>query len=87
MISDYEKNDIATAYLARGRAEGLEEGRAEGREEGLAEGLAEGEKVGIEKGREEGIELVAKNILSLGIISIEDIAKSTGLSPERIKSL
>ncbi len=50
------------------------EGRAEGREEGRAEGLEEGKLA------------IARNLLSEGL-SIELIAKTTGLTKEEIKKL
>ena len=62
----------------KGRAEGREEGRAEGREEGREEGLAEGrEAAKIED---------AKKLKELGV-SIDIIAKATGLSVETIINL
>ena len=58
--------------------EGRAEGRAEGRVEGRAEGKAEGEYEAQRK--------IAGNLKKLGI-SIQDIATSTGLSPEEIDFL
>ena len=46
----------------------------------------EGREEGIEKGREEGIEKVARNLLRNGISS-DIIAKSTGLSMDKIRAL
>ena len=49
----------------------------------------EGRKEGIEQGREEGIvktkHEIAKLLLEIGGISVKDISKATGISPEQIK--
>lgn len=55
--------------------------------EGRAEGIEIGEKNGEKKGKLEGKLDVALNLLSLGTVSIEDIAKVTGFTLERIKEL
>ena len=59
------------AGIVKGRAEGLEQGRAEGRAEGLAEGLAEGEK-------QAKLE-IARNLKSLGTMTLEQIAATVKL--------
>jgi predicted transposase/invertase (TIGR01784 family) len=63
---------------------------AEGKAEGLAEGLAEGEAKGVTKGKAEGEAKKARetalNLLSMGL-SVEQIAKATGLTAEELKSL
>jgi predicted transposase/invertase (TIGR01784 family) len=60
----------------------------EGREEGLQKGLLKGRREGIEKGlitgRREGVKYIAKNLLKMNL-SISDIVKATGLTPEQIK--
>ena len=55
------------------------EGEKQGREAGLAKGLAKG----LEQGRAEGIIATARNMKKVGF-SIDDIAKATGLSVEKI---
>lgn len=67
-----------TEGFTEGRAKGLAEGLAEGRTEGLAEGLAEGEM-------RERIKM-AGQALKMGM-SVEDIAKLTGLTREEIEKL
>ena len=79
---------------AEGRAIGLEEGRSAGIEEGRAAGIEEGRAAGIEEGRAAGIEEgrakekldIARNLKSLGV-TVNDIAKATGLSAEEIEAL
>ncbi len=48
-----------------------------------AEGRTEGEKIGIEKGKKE----TARNLLSLGVLTPEQIARATGLGVEEIRLL
>ena len=66
--------DKLTYEKNKGRDEGLVEGHAEGLIEGRAEGLIEG--------RAE----TARNLLQMNL-SIEDIAKATGLSKIEIEAL
>ena len=56
---------------------------ADVREDALAEGIEIGRKDGIEKGKLE----TAINLLSLGVISKENIAKATGFTIEKIKEI
>lgn len=65
--------------ILEGLAEGMEKGRAEGMEKGRAEGLAEGE-------RKAGIDM-ARKLKSMGVLSVEQIADTTGLSAEEIEKL
>lgn len=60
--------------LAEGRAEGLTQGRAEGRAEGIAEGRAEAKKD------------IVKAMLAEGL-SVEQVAKYSGLTVEEIESI
>ena len=85
-----------------GRQAGYDDGFAAGREEGLAagreEGIAAGREEGLTAGREEGIAVgredgerfakleTAKNLKNNGV-SIEIIAKSTGLTLEEIEKI
>ena len=73
------ENDMTTErdiqnYISYAREKGLEEGRAEGIMEGM------------EKGREEGRIEAARNMLT-DEISIDLVAKYTGLSIEQVKQL
>lgn len=63
-----------------------EEGLAEGREKGRAEGLVEGRAEGREEGRTEAIDLVALNLIKIGMT--DDVIKNaTGLSDQCISQL
>jgi len=72
-------------------AEGIEIGRKDGIEIGRKDGIEIGRKDGIEIGRKDGIEKgkleTAINLLSLGVISKENIAKATGFTIEKIKEI
>lgn len=50
------------------------------------DGFNEGKTAGMAAGIEEGIEIVAKNLLAIGV-SIMDITKSTGLTEDQIRNL
>ena len=62
----------------------------ESREEGIEQGLEQGLERGLERGREEGFvtgrEKTARNLIGMGM-SINDIARATELSVERISAL
>ena len=65
-------------YVEDERSEARREGLAEGRSAGLAEGRAEGSyQAKVE---------TAKNLIEIGL-SIENIAKTTGLSREEIEKI
>lgn len=50
-------------------------------------GLEEGRKEGLNQGIEQKSLEVAKSLLSMGVNTIEQIAKATGLSVEAVKKL
>jgi len=95
------KSDIATisetqfsAGVERGLAEGKSLGLAEGKSLGLAEGkslgLVEGKSLGLAEGeargsRQKALE-TARNLLVIGL-SIENIAKVTGLTVQEVETL
>jgi predicted transposase/invertase (TIGR01784 family) len=65
----------------------IDTARAEGKAEGRAEGRAEGEKIGVEKGKKEKASETARNLLSIGVLSVEQIAQATGLDAENVRLL
>jgi predicted transposase/invertase (TIGR01784 family) len=63
--------------------------KIEGKIEGKEEGLIEGEKRGLRKSREELREnnfQISKRLLNMGM-SVSDISKATGLSPQEIQQI
>ena len=95
------KSDITTisetqfsAGVERGKSLGLAEGKslglAEGKSLGLAEGEARGKSLGLAEGevrgsRQKALE-TARNLLVIGL-SIENIAKATGLTVQEVETL
>ena len=77
-IMEYDRD----AFKEQVEKEYREDIRKEAREEGLAEGRAEG----LEQGKKQNSIEIAKNALKMNI-SLEDIAKLTGLSIEELNSL
>ena len=55
------------------------------RDEGKKVGFEEGEKIGIEKGEKKKAKETAKKLLSMGILTSEQIAQATGLAAEEIR--
>ena len=91
------KSDITTisetqfsAGVERGLAEGKSLGLAEGEARGKLLGLAEGKSLGLAEGevrgsRQKALE-TARNLLVIGL-SIENIAKATGLTVQEVETL
>ncbi|MBQ2965667.1 MAG: hypothetical protein IJE11_01470 [Bacteroidales bacterium] len=70
----------------RGHATGLAEGLERGREEGRAEGKAEGREEGVQVGERNKAVAIARNLIAAGI-SLEDVARTTGLTMEEVRSI
>jgi len=68
--------------IERGRVQGLEQGRVQGLEQGRVQGLVQGREQGLEKGKE----IIARNMLRMGM-SVEEIAQAVELPVEKIRSL
>jgi predicted transposase/invertase (TIGR01784 family) len=82
-------SDLATAK-DEGREEGMEKGIELGMEKGMEKGREEGREEGIELGMEKGekkkaIE-AARNFLAMGL-SVEQVAKGTGLSIPEVEAI
>jgi predicted transposase YdaD len=82
-----KKHEVFQEGEAKGRKEGKEEGRKEGKAEGRKEGKAEGRKEGEEKGRLEALQEAARNFLSLGVLTVAQVAQATGLTVAQVKAL
>ena len=91
------KSDITTisetqfsAGVERGKSLGLAEGKslglAEGKSLGLAEGEARGKSLGLAEGSRQKALETARNLLVIGL-SIQNIAKATGLTVEEVETL
>ena len=61
--------------------EWMERGRVQGRKEGKEQGREEGKEQGLEKGKE----IIARNLLKMGM-SVEEIAQATELPVKKIRS-
>ena len=87
---DNYKEIVRNTELAEAREEAREQGLEQGIEQGLEQGLEQGREQGLEQGREQGSKSkaldMAKN-LKLAGISIDIIAKSSGLSIKEIENL
>jgi len=78
VYSDYiEDMRYQASMFESSYGDGLRKGREEGREEG--------EKIGIEKGKKEEKLSLARQLLSQGKMTIQEISDITGLSVEEIK--
>ncbi len=71
------------AAWEKAKARFTAEGRQDGREEGWKAGLDAGEKKGEQNAREDS----ARNLLSLGVLTEEQIAQVTGLTLENVAFL
>jgi len=86
---DALRNERSELFYAEKK--GLEKGLEKGIEKGLEKGLEKGRKEGLEKGRTEGEQKkaikTAKNLLSMDVLTTEQIAQATGLSMKQIQKL
>ena len=79
------KSDITTISETQFSA-GVERGLAEGKSLGLAEGEARGKSLGLAEGSRQKALETARNLLVIGL-SIQNIAKATGLTVEEVETL
>ena len=75
-------SELGPRIIERGRVQGLEQGREQGLEKGLEQGREQGREQGLEKGKE----IIARNLLGMGM-SIEEIAQAVELPVEKIRTL
>jgi len=87
------KSDITTisetqfsAGVERGKSLGLAEGKSLGLAEGKSLGLAEGKSLGLAEGSRQKAFETARNLLVIGL-SIDNIAKATGLTVQEVETL
>jgi len=81
------KNAAERKGMESGMAKGMEQGLAKGMEQGLAQGLEQGLKQGIEQGEVKSKISIAKNLLALNTLSMEQISKVTGVTIEELKKI
>ena len=79
------KSDITTLSEAQYSA-GIEQGKSLGLAEGKSLGLAEGKSLGLAEGSHQAKLETARNLRAMGL-SLENIAKATGLTPQELASL
>lgn len=58
-----------------------------GQEEVKQETFQEGKEQGLKEGRQQAAEAAARNLLSFGVLTKEQIAQATGLTVEKVKTL
>jgi predicted transposase/invertase (TIGR01784 family) len=81
--------DETVRHLARVREEALRNERSElfyAEKRGLEKGRQEGLEQGMKKGEQEKALKTAKNLLSMGVLTPEQIAQATGLSMKEIQN-
>ena len=71
--------------MQQGIQQGIQQGKSLGLAEGKSLGLAEGKSLGLAEGSRRKALETAKNLLAMGL-SIENIAKATGLSVQEVES-
>ncbi|MGP1444058.1 MAG: Rpn family recombination-promoting nuclease/putative transposase, partial [Treponema sp.] len=79
------KSDITTISETQFSA-GVERGKSLGLAEGKSLGLAEGKSLGLAEGSRQKAFETARNLLVIGL-SIDNIAKATGLTVQEVETL
>lgn len=87
MTPDMEKEMTTMCNLSLNISEeAMNEGRVLGREEGREEGRVLGREEGIKEGEDRALSRTAIRLLTMGL-SVDDVAKGTGLSVEAVEKL
>ncbi len=71
----------------RDRKSSIEAGEQRGFERGVMNGFQKGQAAGFQKGKNDTLKIVAQNLLKSKVLSIEEIADTTGLSVEEVNAL
>ena len=82
-LTSLEKTVAGQELIQMGLLQGKQEGKREGKLEGKREGKLEGKREGKLEGRTE----TALNLLKMGVLTDEQIAKATNLSIAEVKKL
>ena len=73
--------------IEAGEQRGFERGVMNGFQKGQAAGFQKGQVAGFQKGKNDTLKIVAQNLLKSKVLSIEEIADTTGLSVEEVNAL
>ena len=88
MISvEWDWNEAKKIWLEEGEEKGFLEGLAKGKSEGIIEGLAKGIARGKSEGKIEGRAELYKELLTAGLLTIQQLKETGKLSDEEIKAL
>lgn len=79
-------NNIIHTAVEEAEMRGHATGLAEGLEQGLERGRAEGRVEGMEEGERNKAIAIAGNLISSGM-SLEDVARMTGLTVEEVRNI
>ncbi|MDM8566911.1 hypothetical protein QUF74_14835, partial [Candidatus Halobeggiatoa sp. HSG11] len=83
MIDEYGIEQIKQEIIDEATKDGIKKGIKEGLEKGIKEGVKEGFREGEENTKKE----LALNLLSMGMLTEEQIAQATSLSQEQVQIL
>ena len=85
-MTEYDYDTDIAVQREEAYEDGLSKGLQQGISQGIKQGITQGISQGIKRGAYEKAVETAKNLISMGL-SIEQIAKGTGLSLEVIQTL
>jgi predicted transposase/invertase (TIGR01784 family) len=83
MFAQHNETELRQTMKEEGRREGEEAGLRKGEEAGLQKG----EEKGRQEGRQESTEMATRNMLALGVLTVEQIAQVLDLTVDQILSL
>ena len=86
LIAEYDYATDIAVQRAEERKIAYTEGKSLGLAEGKSLGLAEGKSLGLAEGSHQAKLETARNLLVIGL-SIENIAKATGLTVQEVETL
>ena len=86
MLVNTIERDARNDGWKAGVAQGLAEGKSLGLAEGKSLGLAEGKSLGFAEGSHQTKLETARNLCVMGL-SVENIAKATGLTPAEVEAI
>ena len=94
LVQEFKRNELFRSSYMReslalfdARKLGYDEGVAHGRAEGITQGRSEGIAEGFTRGAQKRAQEAAHNLLTMHVLSVEQIAQATGLSPSAVRTL